>query len=254
MPLRHARAIVLRTYRVGEADKIVVFFSREYGKIRGVAKAARRTKSRFGGSLEIGTEVELTFFEKQSSELVSVDRCDIVRSKFSDLGDPILASTLGYLTDLVDGFALEREPNPRLFRLLRAIVDSMNEGANPEALARYFEAWLLRLTGFYPRRNTCASCGRPLAREGARYLPSEHRLECRHCLDSGIYLSADVLTYLQQIWAKPPAQLAAPEIPKVLRELGAFQYRLIQEQLEKDLKSHRVLEDLMREDRRRERT
>ena len=250
MPLRHTRAIVLRSHRVGEADKIVVFFSRELGKIRGMARAARRPKSRFGGSLELGTEVELTFFEKESRELVSVDRCDIVRSRFSDLGEPILASTLAYYTDLVDGFALEREPNPRLYRLLRAIVDSMDVGEDPEAKTRYFEAWLLRLTGFYPRRRTCSACGRVLADEGARYLPLEHRLECRRCLETGIPLSADALSYLEAIWAKPPAEMRAPARDGVLRELGFFHHHLIQEQLEKDLKSYRVLENMLKEERR----
>ena len=119
MPLRRALSIVLRTYHIGEADKLVVFFSLQYGKLRGVARAARRPRSRFGGSLEIGTEIDLTFFEKEGRELVSLDRCDIVRSRFSQLGEPILASTLGYVTDLVDGFLQEREPNARVYRLLR---------------------------------------------------------------------------------------------------------------------------------------
>jgi DNA repair protein RecO (recombination protein O) len=66
MPIRHSEAIVLRTYRVGEADKVVVFLTREHGKIQGLAKGARRPRSRFGGSLEIGTELELTFFERRA--------------------------------------------------------------------------------------------------------------------------------------------------------------------------------------------
>ena len=245
MPLRRALSIVLRTYKVGEADKLVVFFTQEYGKVRGVARAARRPKSRFGASLEIGTEVELTFFEKESRELVSVDRCDIVHSRFSKLGEPILASTLGYVTDLVDNFAPEREPNKRLYRLLRATVDALTEAPSPETRARYFEAWLLRLVGSYPRRKTCPSCGRALADEGARYLASEHRIECARCLSAGVALSPQAVRFTESIWKQPPEEIAPPDSPKVLRELGAFHYRLIQEQLEKDLKSHQVFEDLL---------
>ena len=118
MPIRHTDAIVLRTYRIGEADKVVVFLTRDVGKIQGLAKGARRPRSRFGGSLEIGTELELTFFEKESRDLVSVDRCDIIRSGFPSSGDPILACTLAYFADLVDSFAPEREPNVKLYRLL----------------------------------------------------------------------------------------------------------------------------------------
>ena len=246
MPVRRAIATVLRSYKVGETDKIVVFFTLPFGKLRGMARAARRMRSRFGGSLEIGTEVELTFFEKESRELVSVDRCDIVRSRFSELGEPILASTLGYVTDLVDHFALEREANTRLYRLLRATIEALEVDASPETKARYFEAWLLRLVGFYPRRKNCPSCGRALADEGARYLAVEHRLECLRCLDSGILLSPRALQYLEVMWKTAPDVLAPPETEEVLRELGSFHYRLMQEQLEKDLKSHQVFEDLLR--------
>jgi DNA repair protein RecO (recombination protein O) len=247
MPLRRALSIVLRTYKVGESDKLVVFFTRDYGKIRGMARAARRPRSRFGASLEIGTEVELTFFEKDNRELVSVDRCDIVRSRFSKLGEPIAASTLGYVTDLVDNFALEREPNKHLYRLLRATVGAIADQPNCETRARYFEAWLLRLAGAYPRRKNCPGCGRSLADEGARYLASEQRLECQRCLGSGVSLSAAAVRFLEAIWKQPPESLAPPEAPSALRELGVFHYRLIQEQLEKDLKSHQVLEDMLRQ-------
>ncbi len=246
MPLRRALSIVLRSYKVGEADKIVVFFTHEYGKLRGMARAARRPRSRFGASLEVGTEVELTFFEKESRDLVSVDRCDIVRSRFSKLGEPVLAFTLGYVTDLVDSFAPEREPNERLYRLLRATVGALVERPSPETRARYFEAWLLRLMGWYPRRKSCPSCGRPLADEGARYLASEQRIECWRCLSTGVSLSPQSVRYVDAIWKQRPEELAPPSSPNVLRELGVFHYRLIQEQLEKDLKSHQVLEDLMR--------
>lgn len=245
MPLRRAQSIVLRSYKVGEADKLVVFFTLEYGKVRGMARAARRPKSRFGGSLEVGTEVELTFFEKESRELVSVDRCDIVRSRFSKLGDPVVASTLGYVTDLIDNFAPEREPNKRLYRLLRATVDALTGLPSPETRARYFEAWLLRLVGSYPRRKTCPSCGRALVDEGASYLASEHRLECRRCLSAGVSLSAEAVRYTASMWKSSPGEVTPPDSPQVLRELGAFHYRLIQEQLEKDLKSHQVLEDML---------
>ena len=238
---------MLRTYKVGEADKIVVFFSRDFGKLRGIAKGARRPKSQFGGGLEIGTEVDITFFEKESRELVTIDRCDIIRSRFSKLGEPVLASTLGYVTDLVDSFAPEHEPNKRLFRLLRAIVGALVDMPSPETRARYFEAWLLRLTGSYPRRKTCPACGRLLTDEGASYLASEHRIECRRCLSAGVSLSPSSVRFVEKIWKEPPEKLDPPAEPSVLRELGVFHYRMIQEQLEKDLKSHQVFEDMLRQ-------
>jgi DNA repair protein RecO (recombination protein O) len=251
MPVRHCEAFVLRTYRVGEADKVVVFLTRELGKVRGFAKGARRPRSRFGASLEVGTEVALTFFEKEAQELISVDRCDIVRSDFSSLGDPLVACTLAYFTDLVDAFAPEREPNAKLYRLVKAAMASLVGGGEPDQIARYFEAWLLRLGGFYPRRKSCASCGRRLARRGARYHVEEHRLVCRHCSDAGGSLSPETLEFLQRIWNEPPQSLPPPVKTQVLGELAVLHQKLITQQLEKELRSYQVLQDLVRIERKR---
>ncbi len=251
MPLYHCEAIVLRTYRVGEADKVVVFLTRDMGKIRGMAKAARRPKSRFGAGLEVGTEIALTFFEKEGRELVSVDRCDIIRSDFSSLGDPLLACTLAYFVDLADAFAPEREPNGKLYRLLSAATVALANGANPEVLTRYFEAWLLRLNGLYPRRVSCAACGGGLARIGARYKVEQHRLVCRRCSEQGVALSPETLEYLQTVWREPPQSLPAPRSMEVMGELNVLHQKLIGQQIEKELSSQQVLRDLLRLERKR---
>jgi DNA repair protein RecO (recombination protein O) len=251
MPVRHCEAFVLRTYRVGEADKIVVFLTRELGKVRGFAKGARRPRSRFGASLEVGTEVALTFFEKEVQDLVSVDRCDIVRSDFSRLGDPLVACTLAYFTDLVDAFTPEREPNAKLYRLVKAAMASLVGGAEPELTSRYFEAWLLRLGGFYPRRKSCSSCGGELARKGARYHVEEHRLVCSRCGDVGVRLSAATLEFLQRIWREPPHALPPPVGRQVLGELEVLHHKLITQQIEKELSSYQVLQDLVRLEQKR---
>jgi len=252
MPIRHSEAIVLRTYRVGEADKMVVFLTREHGKIQGLAKGARRPRSRFGGSLEIGTEVDLTFFEKESRELVSVDRCDIIRSGFSSSGDPFLACTLAYFADLVDSFAPEREPNAKLYRLLRACANSLIGGSEPTRLTRYFEAWVLRLGGFYPTAENCSSCGEALDRQGAHYVIEEQRLRCARCaqkvktVSSGLSLGPATIRYLKQIWQRPPNEIPAPETGNVLAELAQLHRRLIAQQLDKEPVSLQVLDDLIR--------
>jgi DNA repair protein RecO (recombination protein O) len=255
MPIRHSEAIVLRTYRVGEADKVVVFLTREHGKIQGLAKGARRPRSRFGGSLEIGTELDLTFFEKESRELVSVDRCDIIRSGFPSSGDPFLACTLAYFADLVDSFAPEREPNEKLYRLLRACANALIGGGEPTRLTRYFEAWVLRLGGFYPTSESCSTCGETLDRQGAHYVIEEQRLRCARCAQQaktarkasdGLSLAPATLRYLKQVWQRPPDELPAPETPGVLVELALLHRRLVAQQLDKELPSLQILDDLIR--------
>jgi DNA repair protein RecO (recombination protein O) len=251
MPLRHTEAIVLRSYRVGEADKIVVFLSLGLGKLRGMAKGARRPRSQFGASLEVGTEVALTFFEKENQELIRVNRCDIVRSGFSSSAEPVRACTLAYLVDLADAFTPEREPNIKLYRLMRATITALIGGVEPETAARYFEAWLLRLGGYYPRTRTCAACGVVLAHVGARYLIDEYRLLCQSCSERGVPLSAGTLAYLQRIWREPPGSLEGPRDRQALSELEVLHQRLIGRELDKELGSYQVLQDVIRRERQR---
>jgi DNA repair protein RecO (recombination protein O) len=149
MPLHTADALVLRTYALGEADRIVVFLTADRGKKRGVAEHARRPRSRFRGALEPLTHVRVAYFEKERRELVGVNYAEPVTS-------PLGASTadaLGYshyFAELIDEWAADADPDERLFRLGTATLDALVGGTPVEPLARYFECWLLRLQGVYP--------------------------------------------------------------------------------------------------------
>src|SRR5579862_8455041 len=88
MPLYSADALILRTYKLGEADRIVVFLTRDRGKKRGVAKGARRPRSKFGSALEPMTEVKVAYFEKETRELVGLNYAETVRSPLSLMSGP----------------------------------------------------------------------------------------------------------------------------------------------------------------------
>ena len=214
MPLYTTEAIVLRTYKLGEADRIVVFLTRDRGKRRGVAQGARRMRSRFGGALEPLTRVEVTYFEKESRELVSLNYAEPISSPlWSVRGDAL--GHLGYFAELIDECALEGDADERLYRLGRSVIDALAAGAPVEALARYFEYWLLRLQGVYPTQ-----------------------------LDA-LSLSDDALAFLRASARIGPDRLGrlAPS-PGALRELEAVHRTLIAAHLEKDLKSARVLREM----------
>ena len=214
MPLYTTEAIVLRTYKLGEADRIVVFLTRDRGKRRGVAQGARRMRSRFGGALEPLTRVEVTYFEKESRELVSLNYAEPLSSPlWSVRGDAL--GHLGYFAELIDECALEGDADERLYRLGRSVIDALAAGAPVEALARYFEYWLLRLQGVYPTQ-----------------------------LDA-LSLSDDALAFLRASARIGPDRLGrlAPS-PGALRELEAVHRTLIAAHLEKDLKSARVLREM----------
>ena len=219
MPLYTADALILRTYKLGEADRIVVFLTRDRGKKRGVAKGARRPRSRFAAALEPMTEARVAYFEKERRELVGLNYAEAVRSPMALVGGPSGAPLfdalgyIGYFAELLDEWAQEADADDRLFRLGASMLDALTAGAPAEPLARYFEYWLLRLQGVYPE---------------ARGTLSDEAM---------VFLAASRTVAPQRV-----GEVAAPH--GVLRELEQVHRALITMHLEKNLKSDRVLRDL----------
>src|SRR6516164_851639 len=148
MPLYTADALILRSYKLGESDRIVVFLTRDRGKKRGVAHNARRSRRRFGGALEPLTRGHMSYMERERRDLVRIEYVEPIWSPMSAAdGDALVYA--GYFAELIDEWAPEADPNEPLFRLGASIVEALVGGAPVEPLARYFEYWLLRLQGVY---------------------------------------------------------------------------------------------------------
>src|SRR5262245_41329295 len=175
-------AIVLRSYNLAEADRIVLCFTRSAGLIRGVAKGARRMKSRFGAALEPFTVLHLEFREKENRELVTITGVEIVKSHFDLAADVDCAEALGYMAELVNEFAPPHEANEKLFRMVSACLDAL--AAAPQTsriVVRYFEVWILRLAGSFPDVSACAVCGSVLTLTQPVYLDFESAVRCANC-------------------------------------------------------------------------
>ena len=214
MPLYTTEALILRTYKLGEADRIVVFLTRDRGKKRGVAKGARRPRSSFTGALEPMTEVRVAYFEKERRELVGLNYAETSRSPLT-LGSPDALGYISYFAELLDEWAQEADADDRLYRLGASMLDALSVGAPVEPLARYFEYWLLRLQGVYP--------------------------------ESLANLSDGAVAFLARSRTIPPQQIASvPVEPRALSELENVHRSLITMHLEKTLKSDRVLRELRR--------
>jgi DNA repair protein RecO (recombination protein O) len=243
MPVYQADALILRTYKLGEADRIVVFLTRDRGKKRGVARGARRPRSRYHGALEPMTRAGVAYYEREQRDLVRINYVEPEQSPLAASGDAL--GYVGYFAELIDEWAPEAHADERLFRLGSSIVDALAAGAPVEALARYFEYWLLRLQGVYPSMRRCPGCGSGMA-GGASMPPREAMLVCRACAPAGgTQLSAEALAFLHQAAALAPGHLASlPLGARAARELETAHRRLIQVHLEKELKSARVLREM----------
>jgi len=213
MPLFTAEALVLRTYKLGEADRIVVFLTRDRGKKRGVANNARKSRKRFGAALEPLTEVRVSYFEKEQRDLVTVNYAEPVRSPLSSISPEALGYS-HYFAELLDEWAAEADVDERLYRLGTSALEALVAGTPTEALARYFECWLLRLQGLAPEADALSAGARTFLDGARRVAPRE----------------------VESLGASVP----------VLREIELFHRKLISMHLEREPRSVRVLNELRR--------
>lgn len=254
MPLRQTPAYALRHYALGEADLIVVFFTLSFGRVRSVARGARRVRSRFGSVFQPLTRSNLTFFEKDGQELTRVSAAEIERSYFESLVTPESAALAAYFAELVMEFTVERDPNPALFRLLGAVLDAVEEGLSLAVAARYFEVWVLQLSGFLPLLTTCGNCGNGL--EAERWVvPFPQEFVCRDChrqFDGSRMLTSGGTALMMEILRKKPAQVAAGagRDEHAVRRLAVVNRYLVRGHIGRELKSVRYLERLRQGTRR----
>jgi DNA repair protein RecO (recombination protein O) len=249
MPVYTSEALILRTYKLAEADRIVVFLTRDRGKKRGVAKGARRARSRFVGTLEPLTRAGVAYYERELRDLVRINYVEPQSSALSAVARGTQdASALGhaeYFAELIDEWAPEGHADERLYRLGASVIDALADGAPTEALARYFEFWLLRLQGVYPQLSSCPECGG--AFDGGAVMPArELYYVCRRCASSGgTALSLAALHFLRAaVTSGPEALIALPLEAGAARELETAHRRLFLVHLEKELKSARVLRQI----------
>lgn len=152
MPARVSETYVLRTYPFRESDLIVSFFTRDQGKLRGVARRARKPKSSFGSGLERLSLVNLSYSQKETRELVNLNSCDLLQSQFGLLADFNASVAMDYIAEISEHMLPPNEPNERFFRLLTAVLGFMH-GRSPGcawAAITYFSLWATRLSGFLP--------------------------------------------------------------------------------------------------------
>ena len=144
-----SEAVVLRTWPVHEADLIVSLFTRDYGRIRGVAKSAMKSRRRFGGALEPMTVARAWFAERPRQELVRLDQLEIVRSPLSSPVDHTRMAVLSFFAEVLDEALPEHDPQETVFRLAVSVLEETTV-QQPWMPLTYFQLWLTRLMGLLP--------------------------------------------------------------------------------------------------------
>ena len=150
MPVRVSEAFVLRTYPFKEADLIVSFFTRDQGKLRGVARRARRPKGGFGSGLERLSQVRLSYYQRENRELVTLDNCELIRSQFDLSSNYDAGVALDFVAEVAEQLLPPAEANERFYRLLAVILEDIHRRGEVWTAVLYFSLWAVRLGGFLP--------------------------------------------------------------------------------------------------------
>ncbi|MBM3297113.1 MAG: DNA repair protein RecO [Candidatus Aminicenantes bacterium] len=237
-------AVVLRTAAFADQDKIVSFFSRDKGLVRGIAKGARKFGNRFGSLLEPMTFVTVYYYEKERRELVTVSGCDLIESFFDIQKDPDTAVTLAYFAELIEEFLPSRASEDLVFRLLRATLRGFKAGGDRALLTRYFEAWFLRINGLLPDVSRCGRCRRPVG--GGFLSGKKDGVHCEACADyRKDAVGPELGLFLDWALKNPPpdAEGREPCSPGELRAVGCCLQSLIVFHLEREPKTLRCLRE-----------
>ena len=235
-------AIVLRTWPVNEADLIVSFLTRDHGKLKGVAKAALKSRRRFGGSLEMMSQVRATFVERPRQELVRIDHFDLIASPLRLPASYARMTALSFFAEVVEESLPDRSPEEVAFRLLTAVLDHAVEERLWLAIT-YFSLWMTRLMGWLPELTRCAVCQESLLQSGGWFHFAADGLFCAlHRQPSSGALAAESLQLAQRILRSPIAELAAqPWSAQTAADLRRFAIQSLERHLERRLRSAEAL-------------
>ena len=264
MALKQSEAIVLRTYPLRESDLLVTLFTRVEGKVKGVARAAKKSKRRFGGALEPLTLVRAYYDEREGQELARLDSCDILDSPLSQVVDYPRVAALEHVAELLDELLPDREANDAIFRLAQSVLRCLRTGPIWMPLT-YFQLWLVRLVGFLPEMSECVVCARVLNGDRAFYHALADGLTCvQHKRLASAELTTESRALAARMFRAPVESFATPESGNGPRgdeevshptkrrldgapanaDLRKFLVRIVERHIEKKLVTASVLERL----------
>jgi DNA repair protein RecO (recombination protein O) len=186
MPARETEAIILKTFPLGEADRLVSFLGRSSGRLRGVASGARRLKNRFGSTLELLSHVQVWYVERETRELVRIQQCDLLESFHKAQSDYGLSTGLALVSEICELVLPEHEVAEPMFRLTLLTVREIEKAGSWLLPLSYFAFWTVRLGGWLPRFDRCTVCDASFGSRPAYYDSSDPGLLCETCRRPGM--------------------------------------------------------------------
>jgi len=243
MPARETEAIILKTFPLGEADRLVSFFGRTSGRIRGVAGGARKLQNRYGSSLELLSHVKIWFVEKETRDLVRIQQCELLESFHKAQSDYALSTGLALVSEIAERVLPEEEVAEPMFRLLLLTAREIERRAEWALPLSYFAYWTVRLGGWLPPLDRCILCGKSFGGAVAYQSAVFDGLHCDDCRKAGMRplaaagreFGARFSGKLEEISVRPEEQAALREFREAMLnwiELHSERKLFVREMLE----------------------
>ena len=247
MPVHEAEAIVLRQYALSDSDRIIVLITREFGKIRAVAKGVKKPQSRFAGCLEPLNHIRIEFYSREGHDLGQIRRTELIRSYLGLNPGSMQVCAYSYFAEIANEIVQDNQANYPLFRLLLGAMGAGEKNGVNSALVRYFEIWCLKLSGLFPNYDYCSNCGKCVKDDGFFAWIEVGQARCNACAQGrGMKIGAPAAMALTLMAKLPPEQFATrPLAAEAAREIERLSQRLLALHLEKQLKSYRILKEAL---------
>jgi len=246
MPARETEAIILKTFPLGEADRLVSFLGRSSGRLRGVASGARRLKNRYGSTLELLSHVQLWYVERETRDLVRIQQCELLESFHKAQSDYGLSTGLAMISEIVERVLPEQEVAESMFRLLLLAAREVERRASWQLPLAYFAFWTVRLGGWLPPLDRCAECGTGFGEHPAFHSSQSSGLLCEECRKPGMRPLGKRGRELAEVFAvkKLDQVEVAEELSKPLSELREAALSWIEFHTERRLLTREFLETI----------
>jgi DNA repair protein RecO (recombination protein O) len=244
MPARETEAIILKTFPLGEADRLVSFFGRSSGRVRGVAAGARRLKNRYGSTLEILSHVQLWYVEKETRELVRIQQAEPLESFHKAQSDYGLSTGLAVVSEVSELVLPEHEVSESMFRLILLTVREVERTGDWTLPLSYFAFWTVRLGGWLPRFDRCADCDARFGLQTVFYDAHQAGLFCEKCRRTGMRpLHQEARVVAERFTGERLDRIAPDKLMQAsARELREASLTWIEHNVEKRLATRGLLE------------
>ena len=244
MPARETEAIILKTFPLGEADRLVSFLGRRSGRLRGVASGARRIKNRYGSTLEVLSHVQLWYVERETRDLVRIQQCELLESFHGAQSDYGLSTGLAVISEIAERVLPEQEVSDSMFRLLLLAAREVERRGSCQLPLAYFAFWTVRLGGWLPPLDRCAVCGNEFGGHPGYHFSQSATLLCENCRKPGMRPLGKRAGELAELFAgrKLDQIEIAADVERSLVELREAAFSWIEFHTERNLQTREFLE------------